>query len=88
MLDDWDKDNELFLLEEQVQPLLPSPIVPLVAILVELLPGCSTENDEKDRPVLRRHVNERISIWALLTNSERRKAGFHEVSCASLYLVL
>ena len=82
MLDDWDKDNELFLLEEQVQPLLPSPIVPLVAILVELLLECSTENDEKDPQ------SKRISIWALLTNSERRKAGFHEVSCASLYLVL
>ena len=90
MLDEWDEDIELAPLEpavrEQFQPLLPSPIVPLLAVLVEWFPEWCTEEDWKDFPIPGRQVDEQIWIWAraLLTNSERRKAGFREVSCCFL----
>ena len=44
MLDEW---------REQVQPLLPLPIVSLVAVMVEQLLKCCAEKDEKDLPVPR-----------------------------------
>ena len=92
MLDRWDKDNELLRWNlswwKQVQPLLPLPVVPLIAILVERFLEWYTEKDEKDPPVQRRRVDEWIQIWAPLTNSEERKAGLWEVSSVFLYLVL
>ena len=68
--------------------LLPSHILTLVAILVEQLPEGCTEKDEKEFPVQRRPADERIRIGASLPNSVGTKAGFGEVSCVFLYLVL
>ena len=79
MLDEW---------REQVKPLLPLPIVSLVAVMVEQLRECCAEKDEKDLPVPRWRIDERNRIWASLTNREGRKAGLWEVSCVFLYLVL
>ena len=45
---------------EQVQPLPPSPIVPLVAVLAERLLEWCTEKDEYVPPVPRRQVDERV----------------------------
>ena len=92
MLDEWNEDNELAPLEPAMERACSTstslPLVPLVAILVERLPKCCSKKNEKDPPVPRRQIDERIRLWSLLPNSERRKAGFREVSCVFLYLIL
>ena len=89
MLDEWDENNDLAPLEpvEKVQRLYPSPIAPLVAVLLERLLEWWTE-DEKELSVLRRRVDEKIRIWAPLPNRVGRKAGFKEASCLFLDIVL
>ena len=95
MLDEWDKDenNDLAPLKpvverEQVQHLLPSHFLPLVAILVDWLPEWYTEEDEEEPPVPRWWVDEQAWIWPPLSNSEGRRTGFEQVSCVFLYTVL
>ena len=92
MLDEWDEDNEqLAMLEpvgERAGSTSFSPIIPSVAVLVEWFPEWRTEKNEKHLSVLSRWVDERIKIWAPLSNSEERKASLRDVSCVFLYLVL
>ena len=76
MLDEWDENNELTLLEPVVKRAGSNTtsftFSTLVAVLVEWLPECCTEEDGKEPPVPRRRVDERIRIWAPLPNSVGR----------------
>ena len=63
------------------------PLEPLTTVLVELLPECCTEEDEKEPPVPRRRIDEQIQIWASLPNSVSRKEGWFQRGklCFSLH---
>ena len=77
MLDEWDKDNKLALLEPAVEGTGSTSASfvhsTLVAVLVERLSVWCTEEDEP--PVKRWRVDEQILIWAPLPDNVGRRLG-------------